>query len=360
MKKTFKILLDNSNSILIFITIISLFYMINVSLQANRKASINMINAVNLYTEYIQSDSFNLSTKDTLDSFSGFYFGESGKEVTALLEELKTGKDSKNLDSKLLQLIKLYENIIAERLEFFNTLFYFLIIGTVIQFIFIIVSARRYIASQTQLKNSEEVLKLLNSEREKERLRISSMLHDSVLQDIGSLLLTDEMIKSQKSADELRQISADLREMTYQIAPLQIKTSGFQDAAEDLIRNFRNKNSCKVTVSFSGYKEEMLDNDAKLVFYRILQEALTNIQKHSLAENIELSIVASYPFLIMRIKDDGIGIIKSERIEDSTERKHIGMLLMNEQAKSIGAVLAGESEPDKGTKITLKYRLKTE
>ena len=329
-----------------------------MSLESSKRASENLVSAVKIYTEINEGDRAAEQEEIDLllDNFSGSYFGWGDEDVKNALEELIQSPEARD-KQKILHLITSYENHIRTRLQSFDTLLYFLIAGVLIQFIFLIITNHRAKSAAEKLRNSEEVLKLLNSEREKERLRISSMLHDSVLQDIGSLLLSPNMKDSGTASEKLREISANLREMTYQIAPLQLNTSGLKDAVEDLISNFKKQNACSVKFSINGYKEDMLNNESRLVFYRILQESLANIHKHAQAENVEITITASHPFLIMRIRDDGIGLHESAKLKHSEKHKHIGMLLMNEQAKSIGAVLSGESTLPKGTSITLKYRI---
>ncbi len=337
---------------------IALVLMINMSLDSSRRAGRNLINAVSLYTDLLNTDT-TLSTKEVkaiLEQFSGEYFGWDNENINILLEELNS--DPSAVESHiLLQFITGYQQLIEERLQSFDTLLYFLGAGVIIQFIFLLVITHKAKLTGRQLRNSEEVLRLLSQEREKERLRISSFLHDSILQDIGSLLLTTEMNKASIAAGRLREISGSLRDLTYQIAPLQLNTTGLRDSLLELANDFQKRYGLKVSCIASGYKESFLDNKSRLVFYRIVQEALNNINKHAEAENVQIKLVASHPYLILRIKDDGRGFTDIHTSNKDTG-KHLGMLLMNEKAKSIGASLSGESVPGLGTTITLKYPIK--
>jgi len=358
VKKIFKIISENSNSLLIFLTIIALVLIINTSIESNRKASVNLVAAVELFTKLSDNTTLDHAEYDTLlSNFQGSYFGAEGREVMELLECLGTKAVNAATKDKVLVLIRQYQEIIEKRFEFFNTLFYFLILGIAIQFIFLFVSIRKVALSDVQLKESKQVLSLLNTERENERLRISSHLHDEILQDIGSLLLLPEFNENESAGSKIREISHRLRDFTYKIAPLHLITSGFRGALTDLVLDFEKKYGVKIDCIITGFSENMLSNDAGLVFYRIAQEALSNIQKHAEAQQIEIKLVASHPILILRIKDDGKGFEKLNVREKSDGRKPIGMLLMNEQAKSIGAELSTESVLKEGTEITLKYKM---
>ena len=360
MKRLFKIIIDNSNAMLIFITIISLVLIIHTSLESNRKASANLVCAVELYTELIDGTTGSGEIPETIKNFSGAYFGEEGGAITAILEELKTAEPKAQLKSRLLRLISLYQDLIEDRQDIFNTLFYFLTIGIAIQFVFMIISTRRYRLASGLLDSSKEIVKLLSAEREKERLRISSHLHDSVLQDIGSLLLLPDMQKTPEAARRLRGISDNLREMTYRIAPLHLNTAGLAETISEMTEEFEAETGIKTVFRASGYSDELISNEVRLVLYRTAQESLTNIKKHAEAKNAAVNLVVSHPYLILRIKDDGKGLADINFQSASGRGSNLGMRLMHEQARNIGAVLRGESSTASGTVISLKYKINQE
>ena len=248
-----------------------------------------------------------------------------------------------------------YQHLIRDRIRSFDTFIYFLSAGVIIQFVFLIIASRKARLTGEELKYSEDVLFLLNKEREKERLHIGSYLHDTVLQEIGSLILSSEMNGMENTSEKLRQISNDLREMTYRLSPLQLNSAGLIGAVNDLIQVFKNSNSnTSITFSRNGFNEDMLDAEERLVFFRIIQESLTNISKHADAELVRITLVSSHPFLIMRIRDNGRGISPAA---EGNKSGHFGLRLMNHQAKSIGAVLTVKSIPRHGTTIILKHKI---
>ncbi|MDC7226869.1 MAG: hypothetical protein PQJ61_08885 [Spirochaetales bacterium] len=223
-----------------------------------------------------------------------------------------------------------------------------------------IASIHKYVLTQSRLKNSEEIVQLLNSEREKERLNISSYLHDTILQEIGSILLTEEMRENEKLSAELRHISDNLRNLTYSIAPLHLNKAGLVEGITELAADFETENGISTTLTVNALNEELISDEVRLVYYRITQEALNNIRKHSEATAVSVKLVASHPYLILRIRDNGKGFDNTELRNESRRSEHLGMRLMHEQARNIGAVLIGESAPGAGTEISIKYHFQND
>jgi signal transduction histidine kinase len=89
----------------------------------------------------------------------------------------------------------------------------------------------------------------------------------------------------------------------------------------------------------------------KLVFYRIAQEALNNIAKHSGARQVDLSLKCQASGMNLLIKDDGLGFDTG-----SLPAGHMGIAIMRERAGSIGANLRIESLVGQGTTVELDWR----
>ena len=358
MNKKIKIISENSNALLIFITIISLILIINTSVKSNRRSNVLLIEAVNLYMNMDDEKNFRMEHfHQAIENFSGSYSGPEGKKTEELLEELDTELTFSELKNKLSEFITQYQIMLEDRIDIFNTLFFFLTAGIIIQFIFMLASARKHEITSSLLEDSEEVLALLNREREKERLRISSYLHDSILQEIGSLLLSNEMQSCETTARAMQDISENLRNLTYSISPLHLSTTGLSDTLSEHVKEFEAETGINAVCIINSFNDRQINKDAQLVIFRIVQEALNNVKKHALAGNVTVKIVTSHPYLIIRIKDDGIGMKHLKFINQSNRSAHLGMRLMYEQAKSIGASISGTSAEGEGTEITLKYPL---
>jgi two-component system nitrate/nitrite sensor histidine kinase NarX len=93
----------------------------------------------------------------------------------------------------------------------------------------------------------------------------------------------------------------------------------------------------------------------KIVFYRVAQEALNNIGKHSGARQVTVHLECSPDQLNLCIKDDGLGFDPASITPD-----HMGMAIMRERAHSIGARLKIETRLGQGTTVELDWRLPRE
>jgi signal transduction histidine kinase len=95
----------------------------------------------------------------------------------------------------------------------------------------------------------------------------------------------------------------------------------------------------------------MLTHEVKLAFYRVAQEALNNIAKHSGARKVELHLECQPDWMSLVIRDDGLGFDPASITSD-----HLGIAIMRERASSIGASLMIESQPGQGTTVSLDWR----
>jgi two-component system nitrate/nitrite sensor histidine kinase NarX len=90
--------------------------------------------------------------------------------------------------------------------------------------------------------------------------------------------------------------------------------------------------------------------EAKIVLYRIAQEALNNVAKHAKATRAAIRLVCEEQKVELTIEDDGVGFDTG-----SVPPDHLGLEIMRERAESIGAELAIESGQNKGARITLTW-----
>jgi len=117
-----------------------------------------------------------------------------------------------------------------------------------------------------------------------------------------------------------------------------------QLAGEKLLIRWRN-----------GLKEEIkLPDEQATSVYRIVQESLFNVLKHSQADQVIVTAIKDDGFLELTIEDDGVGISNDGQGQDD---QHYGFLNMKERATMIGADLNIASEPGKGTTVTLKLKI---
>ncbi len=211
------------------------------------------------------------------------------------------------------------------RLMFIGTLaMVILAIGIIV---FVIFHQRKVIRYQLAMKKleAEKQQILLNASirfQEEERQRIAADLHD----DAGPLLATarlylNENLINQEKAQQLqsilsaKQIIDDaillIRNISHSLMPPTLKNFGLESATTDLFQKISGSGTVNASARFHDYRQR-LKVDAELLVFRIIQELVNNILKHSNAGFIHLTQNANDNFIYIRLHHDGKGIVQGE------------------------------------------------
>jgi nitrate/nitrite-specific signal transduction histidine kinase len=195
-----------------------------------------------------------------------------------------------------------------------------------------------------------------------ERNRLARELHDAVTQTLFSANLIADVIpriwkrnpeEGLKNLEELRQLTrgalAEMRTLLLEMRPESLERSDLKSLLAQLAEAFIGRVRVPVSLVIQGDCE--MTHEVKIVFYRVAQEALNNIAKHSGARQVELQLECQPGQLYLLIQDDGLGFEP-----DSITPDHMGMAIMHERASSIGASLKIESQVGQGTTVELDWR----
>jgi len=216
------------------------------------------------------------------------------------------------------------------------------------------------------LKTRELETKLLESEQkfsslsfhlhdqiEKEKKRIGMELHDNIGQN---LLLVNLKLKNTRDNYEgfkqnisevqtaLDLAIKDLREVMYDLRPRALEELGLYAAVSSLSSKMSNTFNIKGSVDCSGVPAR-LDINNELYLYRIIQESLTNILKHSYASEFHVQFIYANDKLRILISDNGVGF-DTEKIFSS---KGYGLINMRERIKYLKGKMEIESDNQSGT-----------
>jgi signal transduction histidine kinase len=210
---------------------------------------------------------------------------------------------------------------------------------------------------------SQELIKA----QEHERLRIARDLHDRVAQDLSALKISmDTLFDDRAGIDTaLRHKMASLcgmlghsinalREIAYNLRPPILDQLGLRSAVFQYGQDFAAKSGVDVDFSSAGMDELSLSSDAEINLFRLIQEALANVQKHAHAKEVKIRLVASFPSVVLRIEDDGVGFNVSERMEAALCEKRMGLKSMQERVSLMGGTMTLKSLPNKGTRLVIK------
>ena len=213
----------------------------------------------------------------------------------------------------------------------------------------------------TVIKRTERLRTLIAKEKalHEERNKLARELHDTVTQTLFSANLIAEIVpglwkKDPKSAVErLKEVSQlnntalmEMRTLLYELRPSVLKDEDLGIILRNLARSVEGRTKILIETIITG--EHKFPPKIELGYFRIAQEALNNIIKHSKATKVSITLNALADRLYMEIADNGRGF--DEKDVSSTS---LGLAIMRERAKKMGSVFTIESIPGKGSRITV-------
>lgn len=227
----------------------------------------------------------------------------------------------------------------------------------------------------TDRKRAEERIHALTHElmkaQENERQRISLYLHDDVAQNLSTLKIGLETIfdDPQASPPALRQKAAELsqilqaaisavRDLAYDQRPPSLDQLGLIQAVFQYCEAFSEEQGIKVDFQSAGMDNLTLDFDTEISFYRLIQEALTNVRKHAEARQVIIRLVAAHPHIILRIEDDGKGFDVQRRSVRALDEKRMGLQSLEERVHLLNGKLRIQSRLGEGTNIFVEVPYK--
>ena len=104
--------------------------------------------------------------------------------------------------------------------------------------------------------------------------------------------------------------------------------------------------------------DAIFPKETEIYFYRIIQESLNNIIKHSKAQNVSIKIAKALLFVTIDIEDDGVGFEINKITSTETQRLGFGLLNLDERIRLINGTYKFSSEINKGTKLHITIPLK--
>ena len=227
----------------------------------------------------------------------------------------------------------------------------------------------------TERKRAEEHINILTQElmrtQENERQRISRYLHDQTAQNLSALRLDCEtLLDKQPSIDSeirqklfriskaLRGCIKEIRNLSYDLLPPALDEMGLVNTLFQYCDDFSKEHGITVDFHSAGIKDLRLDFDTEINLYRLIQEGLNNIKKHAKADHVTVRLVAAFPDIILRIKDNGKGFNVLKRAANLRKEKRMGIHSMKQRARLLRGKMEIQSKPMQGTKIsiTLPYR----
>jgi signal transduction histidine kinase len=221
--------------------------------------------------------------------------------------------------------------------------------------------ARKVQAAQEGLR---DYIGAITAAQEEERARLARELHDDTIQAVIALKQRVQLAQqgvrdasTQRTLAELETLSEqtieNLRRMTRALRPIYLEDLGLAAALDVLARETAQNSGIAMEFQKIG-REQRLPPEVELALYRIAQEALNNVVRHSQARRAEVRLTFDAGHITLEVSDNGVGFVVPQSPTDFAPNGHFGLLGMYERASLIGARLEVESAPGNGTRLKVR------
>ena len=212
-----------------------------------------------------------------------------------------------------------------------------------------------------------EMLSRMLLAQEDERRRIAREMHDQFGEQLTALSLRIGLLKDacgdradlREQVDALetvaQRIDRDVDQLVWQLRPTALDDLGLRAALANYVQDWSKRFSIAAELHTTGLLDDRLTSETETTLYRIAQEALTNVAKHSRAGNVEIILERRSDHVLLIVEDDGVGFEPGAAAGTAgAAGQGFGLLGMQERAALIGASLQIESAVGKGTTILVR------
>jgi len=216
-----------------------------------------------------------------------------------------------------------------------------------------------------QTDELRELSRRLQQTQDEERRRIARDLHDSAGQIITALGMSLASITRRagsnaeisKTAEEghemVRQLSKEIRTLSYLLHPPLLDETGLSDAIQWYMQGLAERSGLKIELDIPK-NFGRLPEDMEVAIFRIVQECLTNIHRHSGSKTAAIRLSLNAGNVYMEIQDDGTGMSAEKLAALRTQHSGVGITGMRERVRHLKGAMDIQSNP-KGTKISVTF-----
>jgi two-component system sensor histidine kinase DegS len=201
--------------------------------------------------------------------------------------------------------------------------------------------------------------------QEEERRRVARDIHDGPAQALANVvfraevcerLMDSDLVRAKAKLSDLREqvraVLKDTRMLIFGLRPMALDDLGLAPTIKRLLDVMRERTGVLSDVHISG-QEQRFDPSIEIGIFRVVQEALTNIEKHAQASSVRVRLDFRQQTISVLIEDDGSGFDTSV----SAGAEHFGLTGMKERISLIGGEIKISSHPGRGTKVYIHVRL---
>lgn len=208
--------------------------------------------------------------------------------------------------------------------------------------------------------------RLILDAQEAERSRVARELHDSVNQILSSAKFRLESLAeriAETESDTFREVLktkeilahaiSEVRRISHNLRPSELDDLGLAAAIRTLAGEFSERTAIQLRLDLPDMGAELPD-EVELNIYRILQEALTNVERHAHAHHVDVALNLKCRRLRVTVRDDGTGFVPGRTSPASDGHSGVGLVDMRERAKNLGGRCEIHTELGHGTEVIVE------
>lgn len=213
-------------------------------------------------------------------------------------------------------------------------------------------------------------LKILEAQ-EDERARMAREIHDGPAQNLANALIRIDLCKliikrdvedGVKALEDLKTNVKDalreVRGIIFDLKPIALKELGLKESLKDMIETISEEDKIKIVLEMEEVNSK-IDGRLQIGIYRIIQELLNNIRKHSKATEVKIKIDIGKDFIYFYVHDNGIGFNLEEALNNNKDRKkRYGLRGLLDRVKNLQGEIQVFSDENKGTTIKTKLPIR--
>jgi two-component system sensor histidine kinase UhpB len=210
-----------------------------------------------------------------------------------------------------------------------------------------------------KVNHTHEMTQSIINAHEAERKKLAEELHDNVNQLLGVVKLyvehaqveppgKNEILK--KSAQYLDQVIREIRQLSKSLTPPTLSLNGLVASIADMISSIEQARNIIIDLDATGFDENLLSTSKQLMTYRIIQEQLNNVLKHSEADHVSIRLSQANGIVHLMINDNGVGF-------DSKQVKQgLGLNNIRNRLEVVHGNMHIESQPGQGCTLVIDFQ----
>lgn len=210
--------------------------------------------------------------------------------------------------------------------------------------------------AEQRVKQQKLITEVTIQAQEKERNELGRELHDNINQILATIKMYMGMAKEKKEVPKdvivscygyVTEAMEEIRKLSHSLVTPSLGDIGLKDALYELAEEINNTNKLKVELAYKTQTEKNIDKQMELMIYRIIQEQVNNILKHSQASKALISLIIDESSLVLNVTDNGMGF------DTSQTAKGIGLRNIHSRVEFYSGKMNIISAPGKGCALEI-------